>query len=196
MGAAAAIASKAYLTVAGSILGVEARHASYVRAAVGQSPFPKPYETPLDFNQVYSLAAQFITGFAPGSPALPFIAFPPLKIQASQYSYMEGRSSVTFENAYINALTVSKVTKDTKVYAVFYSGLDTYYSPVYITQGDKDVSITSFSFLVTVSNVDLCFFITIVQDRQDSRAQREHSRSAPPSGSSICCAQHRRWHGQ
>ena len=30
--------------------------------------------------------------------------------------------------------------KHTPVYAVFYSGLDTYYEQVYITQGNKDVS--------------------------------------------------------
>lgn len=141
VGAAAAIANKAYLTVAGSILGVEARHAAYVRAAVGQSPFPKAYETPLDFKQVYSLAAQFITGFAPGSPALPFMAFPPLQVRVSQHPHAEGRSSVTFEDAYANALAMGSVAKHTKVYAVFYSGLDTYYSPVYITQGDKDYKI-------------------------------------------------------
>ena len=38
------------------------------------------------------------------------------------------------------AMAKGLVTKDTKVYAVFYSGLDTYYVPVYITQGNKDVS--------------------------------------------------------
>jgi hypothetical protein len=122
-------------------LTVEARHASYVRAALGESPFPKPYDTPLDFMQVYSLAAQFITGFAPGSAALPFMAFPPLSVQASRYPYTEDRSSVTFNNAFANALAMGKVTKDTKVYAVFYSGLDTYYVPVYVSQGNKDVSV-------------------------------------------------------
>jgi hypothetical protein len=144
LGAAAAIANKAYLTAAGSILTVEARHVSYIRAALGESPIPKPYDTPLDFNQVYSLAAQFITGFAPGTAALPFMAFPPLSVLASQYPYIENCSSVTFDNAYANAMAMGKVTQDTKVYAVFYSGLDTYYVPVYISQGNADVSIILF----------------------------------------------------
>lgn len=111
-----------------------------MRAALGESPFPKPYDTPLDFAQVYSLAAQFITGFAPGSAALPFMALPPLSIRPSQYPYTAGRSSVTFDNAYANAVAMGKVAMDTKVYAVFYSGLDTYYVPVYVSQGNKDVS--------------------------------------------------------
>lgn len=140
LGAAGAIANKAYLTAAGSILTVEARHAAYVRAALGEGPFPKPMDTPLDFNAVFSLAAQFITGFPPGAAPLPFKAFPPLTLQPSQYPYTEGRSSVTFSNAYANALSAGLATKDTAVYAVFYSGLDVYYVQTYVTQGDKDVS--------------------------------------------------------
>ena len=38
--------NKAYWTVAGSILIVESRHSSYIRAALGESPFPKPYVLP------------------------------------------------------------------------------------------------------------------------------------------------------
>lgn len=140
LGAAASIVDKTYLTVAGSILTVEARHASYVRNALKQEPFPKPYDTPLDFNYVFSLAAQFITGNAPN---LPFKAFPPLTLRASQYAYTEDRSSVTFDNAFVNAqaLQGKNITKDTKVYAAFSSGLDTYYVPVYITQGNKDYKV-------------------------------------------------------
>ena len=141
LGAAAAIANKAYLTVAGSILTVEARHSAYVRAALGEAPFPKPMDTPLDFNAVFSLAAQFITGFAPGAAPLPFKAFPALALQPSQYPYTEGSSSVTFSNAFANAMDSKLVTKDTAVYAVFYSGLDVYYVKTYITQGNKDVRI-------------------------------------------------------
>ncbi|KAG8167050.1 hypothetical protein KVR01_002739 [Diaporthe batatas] len=139
LGAAAAIADKAYLTAAGSILTVESRHSSYVRNALGQAPFPKSFDTPLDFNAVYSLAAGFITAFAPGTPALPFKAFPPLTVQPSKKAYVAGKSPVTFTNAYANAMQAGLAQEKTPVYAVFYSGLDTYYVPVAVDSGGKDV---------------------------------------------------------
>jgi hypothetical protein len=51
LGAAADIANPDYLTVAGSILTVEARHSSYLRAALSEVPFPASFDTPLDFDQ-------------------------------------------------------------------------------------------------------------------------------------------------
>jgi len=137
LGAAAAIVNPGYLTAAGSILTVEARHSSYIRAALKEVPFPKPFDTPLDFNQVFSLAAEFITGFAPEDPTLPFMAFPPLTIMASRYAYTAGSSSVTFSHAKKNAIAKGLITASTPVYAVLFSGLDTYYVPVYETAGDS-----------------------------------------------------------
>ena len=88
---------------------------------------------------MFSLAAQFITGFGADSPALPFTAFPPLAIEASRYPYTAGSSPVTFSGAYRNALEKHLVAgKDTPIYAVLFSGLDTYYVRVRITRGDRD----------------------------------------------------------
>ncbi|KAI4106411.1 MAG: hypothetical protein L6R37_002209 [Teloschistes peruensis] len=136
LGAAASIMNKDYLTAAGSILTVEARHTSYIRASLGESPFPAPFDTPLDFNQVYSLAAPFITGGS--SPVtLPFMAFPTLALQCTQYYYEADRSSVTFSGAF-KAASKFGVTKDTPIYAVFFSGLQ---KALRITAGNSDYKI-------------------------------------------------------
>lgn len=80
LGAAAFISDPQYLTVAGSILTVEARHSSYLRASQKQSPFPQPFENPLDFDEVYTLAAAFIVSCPPSNAPLPVKAFPSLAL--------------------------------------------------------------------------------------------------------------------
>lgn len=78
LGAAADIMSKNYLTAAGSILTVESRHSAYLRATLGQSPFPSPFDVPLSLNEVFTLAAQFIVSCPEDNPPLPVKAFPTL----------------------------------------------------------------------------------------------------------------------
>ncbi|MCJ1388959.1 hypothetical protein MMC18_001811 [Xylographa bjoerkii] len=142
LGAAASIANKDYLTAAGSILTVESRHSSYIRAALAESPFPFPFDTPLDFNEVYSLAATFICGGI--SPVtLPFKAFPALTLQCTQYYYEANRSSVTFHDAFALASSTFGITSSTPVYAVFFSGLQQLPVRVYIPQGGKDYKISA-----------------------------------------------------
>lgn len=70
LGAAKFVKSPDYLTAAGSILTVESRHSAYLREnqTPALSPFPSPFDVALDFNQVFSLAAPFITG-CPAGPS-------------------------------------------------------------------------------------------------------------------------------
>ncbi|KAK8865670.1 hypothetical protein IAR55_000815 [Kwoniella newhampshirensis] len=83
LGAAASIAEKAYLTVAGSILTTEARHQAWLSSAALQGPaWSGPEDTPLDFNEVFSLASSFIVSCPSNNPALPFKAFPALTISS------------------------------------------------------------------------------------------------------------------
>ncbi|KAL8682007.1 MAG: hypothetical protein Q9186_001883 [Xanthomendoza sp. 1 TL-2023] len=157
LGAAAKIVNKDYLTAAGSILTVEARHTAYIRASLGKSPFPNPFDTSQGFvsphsirafnlkltntlqNEVFSLAATYITGGT--SPVkLPFMAFPSLTLQCSQYYYEADRSSVTFSGAF-KAAQKFGVAKDTPIYAVFFSGLKKLPVQVRITQGNSDYKI-------------------------------------------------------
>jgi len=81
LGAAASISEKAYLTVAGSILTTESRHQGWMSSAVLKGPaWSGPEDTPLDFNEVYSIASQFITSCPSSNPPLPFKAFPALTL--------------------------------------------------------------------------------------------------------------------
>jgi hypothetical protein len=88
--------SKAYLTAAGSILTVEARHSSYIRAGVKQVPFAQPFDAPLTYNEVFSLASGFITSCPESNPALPVKAFPALAAKASDSAIKTG-STVTLQ---------------------------------------------------------------------------------------------------
>ena len=68
LGAAKFVKSPDYLTAAGSILTVESRHSAYLREnqTPALSPFPSPFDIALGFNDVFSLAAPFITACPAG----------------------------------------------------------------------------------------------------------------------------------
>jgi hypothetical protein len=80
LGAAADILNPDYLTAAGSILTIEARHNAYLRSELAEAPFPQPFDAPLSFDEVYTLAAGFIVACPTGNPALPVKAFPKLAL--------------------------------------------------------------------------------------------------------------------
>ncbi|OQD84639.1 hypothetical protein PENANT_c012G07093 [Penicillium antarcticum] len=78
LGAAASIMNDSYLTAAGSILTVEARHSAYLRASLGEKPYAQAFDNPLDFNEVYTVASPFIVSCPSSNGALPVKAFPAL----------------------------------------------------------------------------------------------------------------------
>jgi len=119
LGAAADIMSKGYLTAAGSILTVEARHSAYVRDTVGQEPFPAPFDNPLSYNSVYTLAAQFITSCPETNPPLPVKAFPVLSASSKDMPIKKGS-------------TVMLATKGYKVDGQVYGAFITVTGPVFV----------------------------------------------------------------
>ncbi|KAK6436103.1 hypothetical protein LTR95_007703 [Oleoguttula sp. CCFEE 5521] len=80
LGAARQIANKNYLTAAGSILTVEARHSSYLRVSLSQTPFAQSLDNPLTPNMVHTMASGFITSCPPNNPTFPIKAFPNLAV--------------------------------------------------------------------------------------------------------------------
>lgn len=97
LGAAADIMSKTYLTAAGSILTVEARHSSYIRNTLKESPFPQPFDAPLTLDEVYSLASPFITSCPKSNPTLPVKAFPKLALDSATSMPVKTGNKVTLQ---------------------------------------------------------------------------------------------------
>ena len=59
-GAAQFLTDAELLTAAGSIVAVEARHASYLNLLTGELPFPAAFESPLTMDEVLEIAGPFI----------------------------------------------------------------------------------------------------------------------------------------
>lgn len=59
-GAGASIMDPGLLTAAGSIVAVEARHASYLNLINGEIPFPEAFESPATPEEVLAIAGPFI----------------------------------------------------------------------------------------------------------------------------------------
>jgi len=86
-------------------------------------------QTPLTFNQVYTIASAFITGCPESNPALPVKAYPKLAVAPAA----SGEAS-TFDFA------VPEGSEDTTLYAAVLVGLSTQY--VELTQTDGKYSAT------------------------------------------------------
>ncbi|KAJ5612145.1 hypothetical protein N7510_005339 [Penicillium lagena] len=113
LGAAASIVDKTYLTAAGSILTVEARHSAYLRAALGEAASPQPFDTPLDFNEVYTVASPFIVSCPSSNQMLPVKAFPSLTMASMTPAMTGSKVQLTVGSGF----DMSMNTKD--LYAAF-----------------------------------------------------------------------------
>ncbi|KAL6715095.1 hypothetical protein ACLMJK_007356 [Lecanora helva] len=76
------LSGSAYQRLFASVLAVEARHASFIRAALGEQPFPSPYDTPLDLDEANTLVQLFVVSCPQPNP-LALKNFPTL---SSSYS--------------------------------------------------------------------------------------------------------------
>ncbi|KAM0248519.1 hypothetical protein ACHAQJ_009456 [Trichoderma viride] len=115
LGAAADIMSKTYLTAAGSILTVESRHSSYLRATLKEAPFSQPFDAPLTLDEVYSLASGFITSCPSSNPPLPVKAFPKLQLASTTTMPVTTGAMVTI----LTPGYTLKAEKDAQIYAAF-----------------------------------------------------------------------------
>ncbi|KIJ60862.1 hypothetical protein HYDPIDRAFT_31909 [Hydnomerulius pinastri MD-312] len=71
------------VTAAAAILAVESRHSAWVNSAVlKENPWNTAFDTPLDLNQIYTLASSVITSCPSTNMALPVKAFPALTFPA------------------------------------------------------------------------------------------------------------------
>ncbi|OAR01624.1 hypothetical protein LLEC1_06796 [Akanthomyces lecanii] len=116
LGAAADIMSKTYLTAAGSILTVESRHSSYIRASLDQKPFPQPFDAPLSLNEVYSLASGFIKSCPDSNAKLPVKAFPAIAVSADTQMPIKSGDTITLSTP---GYQLKGSSADTKIYAAF-----------------------------------------------------------------------------
>jgi hypothetical protein len=83
LGAVASIQNKDYLTAAGTIVTVEARHNTYLIGNNGGNPVPAVFDTPLNFREGLTLASQFIVRCPSDNPTLPIEALPTLQVVGS-----------------------------------------------------------------------------------------------------------------
>ncbi|KAF7338580.1 Protein rds1 [Mycena venus] len=119
-GAAQYITSKSYLTAAASVLATEARHASWVASAVNKfAGWSGALDVPLGLNEVYTIAAAFITSCPSTNPTLPVEAFPTLTFTTTPYSPGQ---TISLE------FTPSSAIAGNALYVAFYTGLSVEYA--------------------------------------------------------------------
>ncbi|KAG8920708.1 hypothetical protein FRC03_010820 [Tulasnella sp. 419] len=118
LGAARFIADKDYAEAAESIMSVESRHAAWISSAIQkQAAWGGAFDTPLNLNQVYSLAAPFFVTCPETNFDLPVRSFPPLSIKTKQYS-PGSRIALQFDDS---------AYQGQELYLALFNGLSTEY---------------------------------------------------------------------
>jgi len=109
-GAAKLLSNPDFLTVAGSILSTEARQSAFISSFVRKSfPVSNSFETPLDLNQVFTLASGLIKSCPSSNEGLvKATAFPPLVVSGAE----PGKTLVT-----------KYIPSDKPLFAAFLQGL-------------------------------------------------------------------------
>lgn len=133
LGVAADIIDSGYLTAAGSILTIEARHSAYIRAALNEPPFPSPFDSPLDPDEVYTLASPFIVSCPPPSPKLPLKAFPELVLDTP---------GIVVPGGIITLKTPGYTLKPTSAAAALHGAFITVTGPIFVNATEVDGGFT------------------------------------------------------
>jgi len=143
-GAAQFISNQDYLTAAAVVLSTEARHASWVAGAVDKiEPWSGALDTPLSLNNVYTLAAAFITSCPSSNPTLPLKAFPTLNVTLESHS-PGAEGTVSYEG--------SSSSDGTQL--AFFSGLSTYFAPISGGKFQLPANITGTAYAVVTNSSD------------------------------------------
>ncbi|KAK4335952.1 Ferritin/ribonucleotide reductase-like protein [Rhodosporidium toruloides NP11] [Rhodotorula toruloides] len=115
LGAAGSINDTSYLTAAGSILTVEARHNAFIRYVNAYTPFPQPEDTPQSASNVVTIVTPFFTSCPSGSaPAIQ--GHPALNVTSKNFTM-----GAELKIAPTNASAVN--TNNGQLYCGFASGL-------------------------------------------------------------------------
>lgn len=155
LGAVASVADKGYLTAAGSIFSVEARHSAYLRSVQMQTPFALAFDIPLSFLQAWTLAAQFIVSCPEDQPKLPFYSYPTLGV-----SPVKKDSKVVKPGDTLLLTTTITAKKGEKLYAAFLTAAGPVFTDAKVVQGGfeatipKDAQVAGLSYVLITCQKD------------------------------------------
>ncbi|KAI4188941.1 MAG: hypothetical protein L6R41_001827 [Letrouitia leprolyta] len=123
IGLLANLGKSQYLQLFLSILAVEARHSSYIRATLKLDPFPSPYETPINLDETNTLVKLF-TVSCPQQDPIPLKNYPTLSSSRSNHGVIGKEVTFITYNQDIKA-----GSDDVPLYAAFLTLTGPVFSP-------------------------------------------------------------------